>query len=320
MPNQPTRKPIAFLTMECLDGFVAYDHLAIAPLADRGWKVVDVPWTQPHVDWNDFEAVVIRTPWDYHQRLTEFLEVIDTIEKSSARLINSGEVVRWNIDKSYLKDLERAGLPIVPTLWVNDLQWQDIDRALDRFEVDEIVLKPTIGAGARDTFRIKRGQQLSVDVPTLYRSRTAMLQPFLPSVVELGEWSLFYFGGAYSHTVLKTPAKGDFRVQEEYGSYLQSVLPSERQLQIASDSLRATIAPVTYARVDLVQLDDGSPAMIELELIEPSLYFPFDEAAPTRFATAIDESLRQDECLRQKATRTRTERPKQNQPRSVTPS
>ena len=305
------RKPIAFLTMECLDGFVAYDHLAIPPLARRGWDVVDVPWTRKDVQWSDFEAVIIRTPWDYHHRISDFLAVIDQIDQSSARLINSAEIVRWNIDKSYLKDLQNEGLPIVPTQWREGIQWQDVLKAFDLFDVDEVVLKPTIGAGARDTFRIKQGQQPVANVEALYQNRTAMLQPFLPSVVQQGEWSLFYFGGTYSHAVLKTPAEGDFRVQEEYGSNLQAVIPSEDLLEVAQRSLRVIGETLVYARIDLVRLVDSTPAIMELELIEPSLYFPYEEASPDRFAEAIDHCLTTTETTSgiPLSHRVRTERP-----------
>ena len=285
------RKPIAFLTMHCLDRFVTYDHLAKPPLNDRGWIVVDVPWRDTGVCWNDFEAVIIRSPWDYHDHSDEFLKVIEMIDQSSALLFNPADVVRWNIDKLYLRDLERSGLKIVPTHWVLSPTQRDLDHALDALDVDELVLKPTIGAGAKDTFRLTRSNPMCTQVLSLYGNRMAMIQAFLPSVVEQGEWSLFYFGGRYSHTVLKTPKPGDFRVQEEYGSRLQSEVPAADLLELAAACMEATPSPTLYGRVDIVRLTDDSPAIMELELIEPSLYFPFDEKSPERFAEAIHQAL-----------------------------
>lgn len=285
------RKPIAFLTMHCLDGFVAYDHLAKPPLKDRGWEVVDVPWRDTNICWDNYEAVIIRSPWDYHDHSEEFLRVMDAIDRSSALLLNPIEVVRWNVDKLYLQDLERRGLSIVPTHWVLSPTQRDLDHALNAFGVDEIVIKPTIGAGAKDTFRLRRSDSRCSDALSRYGNRMAMIQAFLESIVVLGEWSLFYFGGCYSHTVLKTPKSGDFRVQEEYGSHLQTVVPATDLLELATACIEATPAPTLYARVDLVRLADGSPAVIELELIEPSLYFPYDEKSPERFAEAICEAL-----------------------------
>jgi len=285
------RKPIAFLTMHCLDGFVTYDHLAKPPLKDRGWDVVDVPWRDTGISWDDYEAVIIRSPWDYHDHSDEFLQVMEAIDRSSARLLNPVEVVRWNVDKLYLQDLERRGLCIVPTHWVLSPTQRDLDHALNAFGVDEIVIKPTIGAGAKDTFRLKRSDSRCADALSRYGNRMAMIQAFLESIVVQGEWSLFYFGGCYSHTVLKTPKSGDFRVQEEYGSHLQTVVPATDLLELAAACIEATPAPTLYARVDLVRLADDSPAVIELELIEPSLYFPYDEKSPERFAEAICEAL-----------------------------
>lgn len=277
--------------MHCLDGFVTYDHLAKPPLQDRGWNVVDVPWRDESTCWDDYAAVILRSPWDYHDHCDAFLRVIEAIDQSSAVLLNPAAVVRWNIDKLYLQELEQRGLSIVPTHWIHSPNQADLDRAFNKFGGDELVLKPTIGAGAKDTFRLKRSDPQCDAALALYNNRTAMLQPFLSSVVEQGEWSLFYFGGRYSHTVLKTPKSGDFRVQEEYGSQLRAVVPSPDLLSLANACVSAIQAVTLYARVDIVRLADQSPAVIELELIEPSLYFPFDQESPERFAEAINQML-----------------------------
>ena len=290
-----TRKPIAFLTMDQLGDFVAYDHLAVPPLNELGWQVEKVSWHSTTVDWNRFAAVVIRTPWDYHHHLDKFLSVIDQIEASSARLCNSAQTVRWNIDKQYLRELESQGLPIVPTIWLLSPNQHEIAKSFRSFACDEVVIKPTMGAGARDTFRIKLDDPTD-ELETLYQQRSAMLQPFLPSIVEQGEWSLFYFGGVYSHTVLKTPKPGDFRVQEEYGSRLQAVEPTAAMRQIGDAAIHRVGSKLVYARVDLV-LVDASPCIIELELIEPSLYFPYDPESPKRFAVALHEFLETSEPI-----------------------
>ncbi|MGV3486567.1 MAG: ATP-grasp domain-containing protein [Planctomycetaceae bacterium] len=289
------RKPLAFLTMDCLAGFVAYDELAKPPLAERGWTVCDVSWKDPAARWDDFAAVIVRSPWDYHTDSAAFLQVVEAIDHSSARLLNPADTIRWNINKTYLRDLQQQGLPIVPTQWLHSPRDADLQRAASHFSVDELVLKPTLGAGARDTYRLSRQVPLSPEVVSLYHDRDAMLQPFLSSVVEQGEWSLFYFGDAYSHTVLKTPAAGDYRVQEEYGSRLQAVEPTADLRRLGDATMqvvRSLVPPTLYARVDVVRLADQTPAIIELELIEPSLYFPYDEASPQRFAEAVDKALR----------------------------
>ncbi len=279
--------------MDSLDGFVAYDHLAVVPLNQLGWDVVEVSWRSTTTNWDDFAAVVIRTPWDYHHDVDAFLHVLEQIDRSSATLINSLEIVRWNIDKTYLRQIESAGVRIVPTVWRESPTAECLCQAMDQFGSDELVIKPTIGAGARDTFRWRResDDESTQQILYCYQHRLAMIQPFLSSVVEIGEWSLFYFGGQYSHTILKTPKAGDFRVQEEYGSRLKAVDPTPEQLAVAQNALAVITKPLVYARVDIVDVAINEPAVIELELIEPSLYFPYDSQSPRRFARALDDAL-----------------------------
>ena len=287
------RRPIAFLSTDSLEGFVVYDHMAIAPLSQLGWEVRQVSWHATDVDWNEFTAVVIRTPWDYHLHLAEFLAVLEQIDASTARLLNPLDVVRWNFDKTYLREIESNGVRIVPTVWRTSPTLDDLSAAIEIFASNELVIKPTIGAGARDTFRWSRDteEQSTSQIITCFENRLAMIQPFVSNVVEIGEWSLFYFDGKYSHTVLKKPKQGDFRVQEEYGSRLRAIEPPPQHLSLAEKSLAAIHKDLAYARVDIVELQGGEPAIIELELIEPSLYFPYDEESPNRFARALDDIL-----------------------------
>ncbi len=291
--NMRDTRRIAFLTMDSLANFVAYDHLAIPPLAELGWQVVDVPWRDSTVDWNDFAAVVIRTPWDYHFQCEEFLDVLTGIDRSRATLLNPLDIVRWNIDKRYLHQLQCQGISTVPTLWNASPSKDYLMSAFSELSCDELVIKPTIGAGARDTFRLRRDSD-AVCWQTIihtYRDRPVMVQPFLNSIVSRGEWSLFFFAGEYSHTILKTPKPGDFRVQEEYGSRLSSIEPTPKQYALAKAALGTIGRTLLYGRVDIVELPFGEPAVIELELIEPSLYFPYDAESPRRFARALDGML-----------------------------
>jgi len=285
-----TRKPIAFLTTDNLENFVVYDEWIKPPLGEFGWAVVDVSWRSQTVCWDDFAAVIIRSPWDYHFATEDFLNVIETIERSNTTLLNSAAIVRWNIDKQYLRQLEHAGAATVPTLWKRSPQLFDLLNAIEKFETVEIIVKPTIGAGARDTFRVTKDSAVGFDT-SIYQDRMAMLQPFLTSIIHQGEWSLFYFNGIYSHAVLKIPKAGDFRVQEEFGSHLEAFQPTAEMFRIAQQSLAAIPEPTLYARVDLVLLGGGELAVIELELIEPSLYFPYDDFSPKRFAAAIDQRV-----------------------------
>ncbi len=278
----------AFLTMDSLEGFHCSDHLLLAPMAAAGWPVEMVSWRDARADWDRYDAVVVRSPWDYQDDPAAFRATLERIDASRARLANDLALMIWNLDKRYLRDLEDRGVAIVPTHWRES--WDDAaaDGAFAAFGVEEIVVKPVVAAGARDTFRLTRAA-LDTQRPILARlfaHRAHMIQPFVTSVVTAGEYSLFYFNGALSHTIVKRPKPGDFRVQEEHGGILSRHTPDAALAAAGATALAALGVPPLYARADFV-LWQGRPVMIEFELIEPSLYLDFDAEAPVRFVAAL---------------------------------
>ena len=276
--------------MDDLGAYVSDDEHVYEPLRRRGWRVQPVSWRRTDVDWSAFEAVVIRTTWDYHWHPQAFLAVLEQIDHSAARLENHLDLVRWNMDKMYLRNLEAQGLPIVPTAWGRGLCAGRLPALFDKMDVRDMVVKPTIGAGADDTFRLAPdADEATLEaVEAAFRDRAYMAQPFVRSVTEEGEFSLFFFGGAYSHTILKTPKPRDFRVQEEHGGIIRAAA-AEPALRALAEEVMDVLAPrPLQARVDLVRMDKARFAVMELELIEPSLYFRMDAAAPDRFARALD--------------------------------
>ncbi|MEM9557142.1 MAG: hypothetical protein AAGC60_22985 [Acidobacteriota bacterium] len=288
-------RSIAFLSTDNLEYFVVYDESTYPHFRARGVEVEAVPW-RADVDWSRFDAVVIRSPWDYQEESARFLEVLARID-AVTRLENDLAIVRWNLDKGYLRDLEVRGVPIVPTLWVD--RWpggeaDDTERAVrgwfERLDADEVVVKPRVSANADHTYRLDRlaAAKHQRDLARPFENRPFMVQPFIPSVVAHGELSLFYFDGGFSHAVLKTPATGDFRVQEEHGGRIRAVRPDAAARAVAARALEALDGSTLYARIDLVQPpgDPAAWAVMELELIEPSLYFPYDEGSAERFAEA----------------------------------
>ncbi len=278
----------AFLTMDSLDGFFAYDHLAHAPLARRGWQVEPVSWRAPAA-WDDYDLVVIRSPWDYQADPSAFLDVLDRIDASRAQLYNPLPIVRWNLCKTYLRDLQAAGVAIVPTRWLSGLDERMIPELCAAWQTDRIVVKPLVGANADDTFvlRATGGPDDSAWALARFARRDVMVQPFVERVQTEGEFSLIFLGGRYSHAVRKIPCSGDFRVQEEHGGVIQTAEPSPDLLALADRAVRAAGTYLLYARADLVRLSSGQPAVMELELIEPSLYLSYDVEAPERLAEAI---------------------------------
>jgi len=286
--NLTVTREICFLSMDHLTGYVSDDELAIEPLKKLGWDVTTLSWRQTVRSWDDFEAVVIRTPWDYQESPDEFLAVLDEIEKSSARLENPLSIVRWNLDKGYLGEMESRGCRIVPTIWDGACAPDELARWQDHFGVRELIIKPTVSGTAMHTYRMSVLDPVLEDV---FKTRRFMVQPFMPNIIAEGEYSLFYFNGGFSHAINKSPKPADFRVQEEHGGIITSVVPSNN-LRRVSDQVLATIGePLLYARVDFVRDDEGKFCLMELELIEPALYLRTDPRAPAAFANAINTCL-----------------------------
>ncbi len=277
--------------MDQLDGFVCDDELAHQPLRDRGWTVTNVSW-RSDTDWSQFELVVIRSTWDYQREPQGFLEVLEEIEQSGARLENPLGLVRWNLSKTYLFELEQRGAPVVPAVWYPRLDDTGLQELFDRFATSEIVLKPEIGANADHAYRLGRNcpSRRRDELLSSFGRQPFLAQPFLPAVIEEGEYSLFYFLGELSHCILKTPKPGDFRVQEEHGGLIRPAVPEPRLLEASCRVLGALpggSAPL-YARIDLVRDPRGEFRLMEVELIEPALYFRMDSGAAARFADAVE--------------------------------
>jgi len=272
--------------MDSLENYVSDDELAIPFLNELGWQVETISWRNKTVDWNDFEAVIIRTPWDYQKFPNEFLEVLRRIDKSKARLENPLKIVEWNLSKEYLRELEQNGIRIVPTIWnEKTADEKNFQKWLEHFQTDEIIIKPIISATAEFTYRLKK---FLPELSEIFTNKPFMVQPFMPEIVREGEFSLFYFGGIYSHTILKTPEQADFRVQEEHGGIITQVAPSEKLLE-TSQKVFDLIKPLPlYARVDFVRDETDNFCLMELELIEPALYLRMDENAPPRFAEVFN--------------------------------
>ncbi len=284
------------LTMDNLEAFEVYDTLLDEPLLALGWKTHTISWRDKQVDWNYYDAVIIRSPWDYQDYAEDFIQVLNTIEESTAHLENSLNTVKWNIDKIYLKSLEADGVNIVPTLWKSNISEILVAELFNQLETEQLVIKPRISANADDTYWLTRDNVLDFypKLQSAFSKSSFMVQPFMESVINEGEFSLFYFNGVLSHTILKTPKDNDFRVQEEHGGRLTSIEPEQELINQANKTIKAIgvhLQTPLYARVDFVR-DGDTFALMEAELIEPSLYFNMDEDSPKRFANAFSERMK----------------------------
>ncbi len=286
-------KRCAFLTMDNLDGFVSDDELAIEPLSALGWHVELVSWRQTAVPWSSFDLVIIRTTWDYQNDLQAYLAVLEAINHCT-HLENSLSLVRWNMHKRYLRDLQQQGIGIVPTVWGQNLGYGSLQALFAEHKVEDVVIKPVVGANADDTFRLARTADKAAfaQVEAVFGSKAFMAQPFMPSIVKEGEFSLSFFAGEFSHAILKSPRSDDFRVQEEHGGQIQAIDAEALLVYRARTAVKAIEPTPLYARVDMVRTESGDFVVMELELIEPSLYLRMDLNAPHRFAAALDSWMR----------------------------
>lgn len=293
-----TTKYCAFLTMDDTTGWSIDADLAIPPLQSLGWQIETVPWRSPGTDWDRFDAVYIGTPWDYPQDVAHFMEVLTRIDRSTAVLVNDLEMVRWGLPKTYLRDLEARGADIVPSLWFDGpsrgLAPGQVAGFFDTLASDRIVIKPVVSTNATDTFLLDRNDAAATESRLLstFAGREFVVQPFIGNISIEGEFSLFYFGGVYSHAIRKVPKPRDFRVQEEHGANIEGVQPEPLLLDCADRILRLVQPSPAYGRCDLVRGPDGRFLLMELELIEPSMYLRMDADAPARFAAAFDRYVR----------------------------
>jgi len=286
-------KNCAFLTLDERGDYVIDDEHLINPLAELGWQVSTVSWRQTEIPWYEFDAVIIRSTWDYWDDVPAFLDVLGRIDRES-RLANPLEIVQWNLEKTYLAGLERKRIGIVPTIWPLEVKPDSFQSFSEQLACDELVIKPVIGANGDKAFRVSPAEstQRRELISACFSDRRALVQRFMPSILTEGEFSLFFFNGEFSHAILKTPAESEFRCQEEHGGNIQPVVPEPRLLNRAQQALEALPENLLYARVDLVRNEENDFLVMELELIEPSMYLRTDPGAPMRFARAIDERFK----------------------------
>jgi glutathione synthase/RimK-type ligase-like ATP-grasp enzyme len=282
-------KRCAFLTLDERGDFVIDDEHAIEPLKQHGWAVSQESWRQTKVPWSEFDAVIVRSTWDYWNDVPGFLDVLARIDRGSC-LANPLDLIHWNLSKTYLRDLEGKGVDIVPTLWPDAVHARHLSSWSEQLHSSELVIKPVIGANGEDAFRLsgREAPERLARIVDCFRSRQAMVQPFMPRVLDEGEFSLFYFAGAFSHAIRKVPAPSEFRSQEERGAEILAAVPEADLLLRGQQALEAVATLPLYARIDMVRDATGEFRVMELELIEPSLYLRMDPGAPQRFARAID--------------------------------
>lgn len=237
------------------------------------------PWTEPG-DMSGFDLILPLLAWGYQRSPGNWYERLTAWR--GRPFANNLETLRWNTDKEYLLSLESSGVPIVPTRLASALDEADLDAARSAFG-NEVVIKPSISGGADGTYRLGVGERVPDDV----RGKRMLVQPLMPAIATEGEYSLFHFAGRFSHAIVKRPASGDFRVQEQFGGREESAEAPASALALAQTALAAAPEPALYARTDMVRGEDGRFRLMELELIEPSLFLSHAPDGGASFAEAV---------------------------------
>ena len=288
MTPVPPRPRVAFVTHAGLPDLTSDDRLAAGALDALGVATEAVPWSRPGVDWLAYSAIVLRSTWDYHLRLGEFLLWIDRLDALHAPLWNPAPLVRWNCRKEYLLTITHPHLRPPPTHFVPPGAPVRLAGVLDTRHWNEVVIKPSISADALDTFETSRANA-ERDQPVFERmlARTAVVvQPLVPDIRTAGELSLLFFDGAFSHAVRKQPTPGEFRVQERLGGTIAAAEAPPELVEWAGELLASLPARSLYARVDVVEARHGF-VLMEVEAVEPSLFLGHAPASARAFAAAV---------------------------------
>ncbi|MDO8186365.1 hypothetical protein Q5424_18750 [Conexibacter sp. JD483] len=291
----PTR--IAFATCAELLVLDPDDELLADAVRALGAEVQPQVWDDGEVDWGAYDLVLVRSPWDYHLRRDAFVHWAQRVA-GLTRLRNDPATIAWNTDKVYLRQLAEEGVPTVPTAWVDAGETADLGALLAArgWDGGETIVKPSVGLGSSNLLRVAPGDPGGAGarhLAELTAAGTAMVQPFVPSLAAEGELSLLWCDGALSHIVRKRPPAGEFRVQPEFGAVNVPDSASDEQRAVAERALALAAAALPdaerplYARVDLVAGPAGEVWLMELELVEPTLYLEPVAGSAERYAAAV---------------------------------
>jgi len=289
MPKPPHN--VALVTYDARPEPTDDDRLLVDALSARGVSVRAIPWSDPDARWGAFDTVIVRSCWDYFLRADEFHAWLDRLEAGRARVHNDARILRWNADKTYLRELETRGIPVIPTRWIGAGSATSLEELRRETGWGELVVKPTVSGGAHRTWRSAPGAEAVDDarLAELVEAGAVMVQPLVEEIEREGEWSLVYFAGEFSHAVLKRPRSGDFRVQSEHGGTLEPVEPTASVIaagQRAIAGIPFGDGPPLYARVDGC-IVNGGLRLMELEVLEPELFLRCAPEAAGRLAEAL---------------------------------
>ena len=268
------------------------DAFVKTALEKLGLKVLRLSWDDAIFDWSSTRTILFRSTWDYFDRFLEFSEWLNNVRLQTL-LLNSEKIIRWNIDKHYLLDLQQKGIRICESYFVEKGETTTLHALKERYHLNEFVLKPCISGAGRHTYKINSKNTTAHEsiFKKLIANEAMILQPFQHNIVSQGEISIMVMNGKFTHAVLKMAKKGDFRVQDDFGGSVHQYTPSPAEIEFAENAVKACIELPIYARVDVFTNNNGNLAIAELELIEPELWFRKHPKAATALAKGIQNII-----------------------------
>lgn len=288
------QQKIAFVCYETakLSAYAAQeDGMLFDFLQSKGLLVQRVQWHDKNIQWQEFDAVILKSPWDYHNQYNAFMEWLAEVNRLGVPILNPYDVVRWNSDKHYLQQMIDEGFEVIPSVFLEPGKQHDLHLLFGYFKTDQLIVKPCISAGSKQTITVTL-QNIDQHTPAIHdmtREESFMVQPFLPQIYE-GELSYLFFHGTFSHCILKKPKAGDFRVQLGFGGTTHLQKPTDDAIKSAQVFTDRFAKDCLYARVDGVVIN-GKFTLMELELIEPMLYFPDAPYGLDKYHAALVELL-----------------------------
>ncbi len=270
------------------------DQFVMEALIEKGLSIIRLSWDDPTFDWSTTTHILFRSTWDYFYRFPEFSKWLSKVSHQT-QLLNSESIIRWNLDKHYLLDLERKGIHIARTYFIARGTHTTLKALHKELGWADTVLKPCISGTARHTYRLNtENLEGHEDIfNSLIAEESMMLLPFQRNIVEYGEISMMVIDGKFTHAVLKKARPGDYRVQDNFGGRVSPYTPTAKEINFAENVVKACEELPIYARVDIFTDNDGLTALLELELIEPELWFRYFPQAARILAGAINDKIKQ---------------------------
>lgn len=279
----------AFVTYDGLPNLDPDDSLLKDELVKREHSVDACIWDHQSIDWSHYDVTIMRSAWDYHLKLEQFYAWMEKVDRVS-KLLNPLKTMKWSSHKTYLRELQEAKLPVIDTEWIS--KGGSVEGVFDKLHWDKVIVKPAVGLA---TFGVKKfaldvegRKQAEAHAKELAKTEDVMIQPFLSAVDDYGERALMFLGGEYSHTIRKS----SFQILAPAGHAGESSVPDdEEEISVARKVIAFLPEKPLYARVDLIRDADNKPKLLELELVEPSLFISCYPSAALKFADALEKAV-----------------------------